>query len=299
MNKLNFFFGAALAIATVVACDPAEEGPKDFPIKGEFSLYAEGVTAADAGVFVTSEGVMQANLAYTVAEGEGAVALTAVGEKAGFKQGQHTIYAYAPYAETAAELASIPMPDYSVQATEAYDPYADIEGLAGLMITYASVAAPFQVAVAEVAEYSSAAITLPFESAVALTTVEVMEYGLEGDCADAVVGKKVSKIVVSADAPIAIKNATYNFDEKKVTSEESNSIEIAASYEIYKMYAVSGSGFTFKSTASADVLKAAKVKIEVYLEDGSVFAAEDLTVSTSYMDENALMIAGLGLSKVK
>lgn len=296
MNKLNYFFAAALAVVAV-ACNPSEDGPKDFPIKGEFSLYAEGVSADKAGVFVTSEGVMQANLEYAVAEGEGSVALTAAGEKAGFKQGDHVIYAYAPYAEAAAELASIPMPDYSVQATEAYDPYAGIEGIEGLMITYASVAAPFEVAVTELSEYSSAAITLPFESAVSLTTVEVMEYGLEGENVDGFVGKKVSKIVVSADAPIAIKNATYSFEENKVTSEDSNSIELAASYEIYKMYAVSGSGFTFKSTASAEALKAAKIKIEVILEDGTVFAAEDLTVSTSFMDENALMIAGLALSK--
>lgn len=298
MNKLNYFFAAALAVVAV-ACNPSEDGPKDFPIKGEFSLYAEGVSADKAGVFVTSEGVMQANLEYAVAEGEGSVALTAAGEKAGFKQGDHVIYAYAPYAEAAAELASIPMPDYSVQATEAYDPYADDEMLAGLMITYASVAAPFQVASTELSEYSSAAITLPFESPVALTTVSVMEYGLNGDNTDAAVGKKVSKIVVSADTPIAIKNATYNFEENKVTSEASNSIELSASYEIFKMFAVSGSGFSFKSTASLDALKAAKVKIEVTLEDGSVYAAEDLTPSPAWDDEKALMIAGLSLTEVK
>ena len=107
--KKNYFFSAVLAIAAAVAC--TEKGPVDFPIQGDFTLYGENVAEQEVGVFVTSEGLPQSNLLYTAAEGEGAVALTAKAEKAGFKQGNHMIYAYAPYAEAAAELTAVPAPD--------------------------------------------------------------------------------------------------------------------------------------------------------------------------------------------
>ena len=289
--KKNYFFSAVLAIAAAVAC--TEKGPVDYPIQGEFTLYGENVAEQQVGVFVTSEGLSQNNLLYTADKGTGAVALTAKAEKAGFKQGNHTIYAYAPYAE-AAELTAVPMPDYSAQETVAYDEYAGTD-YAGLMISYNSTAIPFSVAVLNVKEYSSAACTLPFESVVALKEVSVMEFSLSGDNANSMVGKKVTKIVVSADTPLTVKNASYNFVESKVNKEESNTIELKVNYEIYKSYFVSGNGFSFKTTAD---LKDKTVKIEVHIEGGSVFAAE-ATVSAGYLDPNSLMISGLDLAEVK
>ena len=292
--KKNYFFSAVLAIAATVAC--TEKGPVDFPIQGDLTLYGENVAGQEVGVFVTSDGLPQSNLLYTAAEGEGdgAVALTAKAEKAGFKQGNHVVYAYAPYAETAAELTAVPMPDYSVQETAEYDPYAGTD-YAGMMISYNSTAKPFYSAVLEVKEYSSAAYTLPFTEAVSLTEVSVMEFSLSGDNANSKIDKKVNKIVVTADTPIAIKNASYDFVERKINKEDSKSIELKVDYAIYKSYFVSGNGFSFKTSAD---LNGKTVKIEAYLEDGSVFAGE-ATVSPGYLDPNSLMVSGLDLAEVK
>ena len=122
--KKNLFFGAVLVIAAAVACQPKDNGPVDYPVQGELKLYGENVAEQQVGVFVTSEGLPPNNLLYTAAKGTGAVALTAKADKAGFKQGKHTIYAYAPYAE-GAEVTAVPV-DYTKQSTVEFDPYADI-----------------------------------------------------------------------------------------------------------------------------------------------------------------------------
>ena len=113
MKRLNFIC-TAFAVAAVVACDPAETKPLDFPVVGEIALSGESTNAASKswypgeqiGVFVTSDGIAQVNLLYTPSEvcedksteangakfwmfGDpvGNVALNASSEKAGFKQG--------------------------------------------------------------------------------------------------------------------------------------------------------------------------------------------------------------------
>ena len=74
-NLIKFSFVAA-AIALATACDPAEQGPVDYPIEGNFTISASYSAMVHGGgygwrigekigVFVTSEGVAQANLLYT------------------------------------------------------------------------------------------------------------------------------------------------------------------------------------------------------------------------------------------
>ena len=274
--KKNFFFSAVLAIAAAVAC--TEKGPVDYPIQGSFSLYGENVTGK-VGVFVTSDGIMQTNLLYNAAEGTGAVALNAAGTKAGFKQGNHVIYAYAPYAETAAELASVPV-DYTKQATVAFDPLADDPTLAGLMLSYNSQAQPVCYASTEVKELTSAAITLPFQTLNALTEVSVGEPGLEGANADAQVGKKVSKIVITCDKAIAYTGQTLDLTTGKLVGGKAvNSIEIAADMTIKKFGSVSANGFTFKTCLTEEELATAKFKIEMVMETGKTYSAADKTPS--------------------
>ena len=276
--KKNYFFSAVLAIAAAVAC--TEKGPVDFPIQGDFTLYGENVAEQEVGVFVTSEGLPQSNLLYTAAEGEGAVALTAKAEKAGFKQGNHMIYAYAPYAETAAELTAVPAPDYSKQSTVAFDPLADDEILAGLMLSYNSTAQSVLYATTEVTELSSAAITLPFAAVNPLTEVTVGEPGLEGTNANAQEGKKVTKIVVTCDKPIAYTGQTLDLTTGKLVGGTAvNSIEIAADMTVKKMGYVTAYGFTFKTCLTEEEVATAKFKIEMVMETGKTYAAEDKTPS--------------------
>lgn len=274
--KKNFFFSAVLAIAAAVAC--TEKGPVDYPIQGSFSLYGENVTGK-VGVFVTSDGIMQTNLLYNAAEGTGAVALNAAGTKAGFKQGNHVIYAYAPYAETAAELASVPV-DYTKQATVAFDPLADDPTLAGLMLSFNSQAQPVCYASTEVKELTSAAITLPFQALNALTEVSVGEPGLEGANAEAQVGKKVSKIVITCDKPIAYTGQVLDLTTGKLVGGKAvNSIEITADMTIKKIGSVSANGFTFKTCLTEEELATAKFKIEMVMETGKTYSAADKTPS--------------------
>ena len=276
--KKNYFFSAVLAIAAAVAC--TEKGPVDFPIQGDLALYGENVAGQEVGVFVTSDGLPQSNLLYTAAEGEGAVALTAKAEKAGFKQGNHMIYAYAPYAEAAAELTAVPAPDYSKQSTVAFDPLADDEILAGLMLSYNSTAQSVLYATTEVTELSSAAITLPFAAVNPLTEVTVGEPGLEGTNANAQEGKKVTKIVVTCDKPIAYTGQTLDLTTGKLVGGTAvNSIEIAADMTVKKMGYVTANGFTFKTCLTEEEVATAKFKIEMVMETGKTYAAEDKTPS--------------------
>ena len=88
MKRFNKIVCAALAVAAVASCDKEPE-IVDFPIVGDFTITAaypsglnedysdneyyahgtQGWTAMDKlGVFVTSEGTVQANLAYVPSE---------------------------------------------------------------------------------------------------------------------------------------------------------------------------------------------------------------------------------------
>jgi hypothetical protein len=274
--KKNFFFSAVLAIAAAVAC--TEKGPVDYPVQGTFTLYGENVAEQQVGVFVTSDGLPQNNLLYTAAKGEGSVALTAKADKAGFKQGNHVIYAYAPYAE-GAEISAVPV-DYTKQATVAFDPLADDPTLAGLMLSYNSQAQPVYYASTEVKELTSAAITLPFQALNALTEVSVGEPGLEGANAEAQVGKKVSKIVITCDKAIAYTGQTLDLTTGKLVGGKAvNSIEIAADMTIKKIGSVSANGFTFKTCLTEEELATAKFKIEMVMETGKTYSAADKTPS--------------------
>ena len=274
--KKNFFFSAVLAIAAAVAC--TEKGPVDYPVQGTFTLYGENVAEQQVGVFVTSDGLPQNNLLYTAAKGEGSVALTAKADKAGFKQGNHVIYAYAPYAE-GAEISAVPV-DFTKQATVAFDPLADDPALAGLMLSYKSQAQPVYYASTEVKELTSAAITLPFQALNALTEVSVGEPGLEGANAEAQVGKKVSKIVITCDKAIAYTGQTLDLTTGKLVGGTAvNSIEITADMTIKKIGSVSANGFTFKTCLTEEEIATAKFKIEMVMETGKTYSAADKTPS--------------------
>lgn len=276
--KKNYFFSAVLAIAAAVAC--TEKGPVDFPIQGDLTLYGENVAGQEVGVFVTSDGLPQSNLLYTAAEGEGAVALTAKAEKAGFKQGNHVIYAYTPYSEAAAELTAVPMPDLANQnlTLNVVPDWAIGTGMEDMFAVKTSDFAPFQIAKAEVKEYSSAVINLPFEAPVATQVIQFSEISFpEGS--GALVGKKINKIVVSSDSVIGYTEATYNYVEAKVVSTPVKSLTLTVDMEITEVASVVGKAFAFATSLTEAELATVKFTVEVYV-DGAKYVKADYGMSS-------------------
>ena len=253
MKRFNRFVCAALAVAAVAACDNEPE-VVDFPIVGDFTITAaypsgmnadysdneyyahgtQGWTASDKlGVFVASDGVVQANLPYVPSEVcplidnpymEGmktfddektvvdAVTLNAVADKAGFKKGAHTIYAYTPYVEGATDYTAVPMPDLSVQVGS-----NPVNGLFSPNPAYL-----FAYAKAEAGdEYSTTPVALGN-----MKPVHTQMTLVSPTFPDALVGKFVTAITVSANVDIVAKNATFNLETEKIEGEWSKSITL-------------------------------------------------------------------------
>ena len=148
------------------------------------------------------------------------------------------------------------------------------------MLSYNSTAQSVLYATTEVTELSSAAITLPFAAVNPLTEVTVGEPGLEGTNANAQEGKKVTKIVVTCDKPIAYTGQTLDLTTGKLVGGTAvNSIEIAADMTVKKMGYVTAYGFTFKTCLTEEEVATAKFKIEMVMETGKTYAAEDKTPS--------------------
>lgn len=320
MKRLKFFVLAALAISFAASCE--EEGPVDFPIVGEFTITGESTNAATSswypgeqlGVFVTSEGVAQTNLIYQPSEvcedksvlldendpsskywmfGDpiGNVTLNAKGEKAGFKQGVHKIYAYSPYDAAAADLTAVPMPDLASQDDSAFQ---------GMTI---NPALSFIYASAEVKEYSAAPINLgKFKSV--YTSLNTGTIELKG-APEGVTNCTIVKLLISADKTIAYKNASFNMVEEKIGGEPS-SIELttklaitegmAFDMESMSMKTVLGSDgpakFAVVSPASADDFKTMKFSFTAVLSDGSEYVGTDITPNVMTVGEETLITLG-------
>lgn len=253
MKRLNLIVVAALAIAGAASC---EKQPTDFPIVGDLTIsasynnYVHGdqgwIENDQLGVFVTSDGVAQNNLLYAPSQFcplvpnkyvpemlgydaekiiEGAVILNAKGEKAGFKQGTHNLYVYTPYNAAATDYKAIPMPDLSQQSGG-----NPVNGLFQPDPAYL-----FAYATKEVKEYSAAPVELgEMTPLYCQLTLMSPEFG------DSFIGKKVTKIKVSANIGIAAKSSTFNFETKKIEGELSKTVELtsipAEGLEIFKGY---------------------------------------------------------------
>jgi hypothetical protein len=252
-----------MAIAVVASCEEKTPEVVDFPIVGDLTLTAaypsaydaaykdtpyyahgsQGWTALDKlGVFVASEGVLQANLPYAPSEVcplidnqympgmktydeanvvTEAVTLNAEGSKAGFKQGKHTVYAYAPYVEGAADYTAVPMPDLSVQV-----PSHPVNG-----IFMPNPAYLFAYAKAEAGEeYSTAPVALGN-----MTPVYTQMTLVSPKFPDELIGKKVTAISISADVDIVAKNATFNLETGKISGEWSKSVTLTVPEEGYEI----------------------------------------------------------------
>ena len=220
-----------------MACQKTEP-VVDYPIQGVFTLqgtyntYSHGVQGwiqeDEIGVYVTSEGVAQTNLKYTPTSysvleespylpgyfiyGNPVLTTTfkAVGQEAGFKQGEHNIYAYVPYSEGNQDYTAVKLPDLDVQKFQndasAVDPkycfaYAAIKGVKEYS--------------AEVMDFGD--FKTPFTQ-VSIPSPKFPE--------SIVGGEKITKVVLSSTIDLSCKDATINLETGEIKGTMSKSIEV-------------------------------------------------------------------------
>lgn len=242
-KTLKFLLTAFVAV--IAAGCKEDEGPVDYPVTGNLNISGRYVTYLHGsqgwvkedqiGVFVTSDGIEQANLLYEPSEicpatpneyvegyysyeeenyKDGDILLNPVGggASAGFKQGEHCVYAYTPYAEGNTTYSAVRLPSLASQE------YIPIDGLIYFKreynFAYARLSAP-------VSEYTSATLSLgDFTSAFVQMTIPSPTFP------DALEGKTVTKLVVSADKDIATSDAVINLATGEISGTMSKSIEL-------------------------------------------------------------------------
>lgn len=229
MTKIRFIAALAAAAALLASCSK-DKDPKDVKIvgdialTGEFTCYMHGngwMEADTLGVFVKSEkGFPQKNLQYKPSEvvqmvespyapgyfmpGDpvGNVSLTPLGAAAGFKEGEHKIYAYLPYAPGNNDCTAIPLPDLSEQ----YYVPGQFSVDASSIFAYAGIDS--------FSEYSAAAKDFGnFKSAFVQMTVPSPEFPDEAE------GKKLTEVSISAAKDIAVKKATIDITSGEIKGE--------------------------------------------------------------------------------
>lgn len=314
MKRLNLIVCAALAIAAAASCD---KDPVDFPIVGDLTLSAsynnyvhgdQGWIEKDAlGVFVTSDGVAQNNLQYAPSAfcplvqnqyvqdmssyaSDKAVTETTVlnakGEKAGFKQGVHNIYVYTPYVASASDHKAVPMPDLTKQ-TGSNSVYGLFQPDPSYLFAYASK---------EVKEYSAAPVDLG-----EMTPMYCQMTLMSPEFADTFVGKKVTKITVSANVDIAATaNSTFNFETKKIEGEMSKTVELtgipAGGWEIAASYFGAGYGETVYVVLNIDFETGLNTEFTfTFTIDGTEYTAKAKPSASMSNDGNLNMHGALKL----
>lgn len=236
MKRIFNFACVALAIVTATSCDPENE-IVDFPITDNFSISAsylayvhgDGYGWRDGeqiGVFVTSDGVTQANLLYTpsdtskveivtgtnpytgqdyeeeVRSGVEDVVLNAADEVAGFKKGEHNIYAYTPYNASVSDYTAVALPNL---ATQTYSEKMWMKYGFGYAKTSESIS-----------EFSSATISLgdfkPVVYPISVSGITLTEEQLP-----TFQGKKVTQVkVISSDLAIASVESTIDLSTGEI-----------------------------------------------------------------------------------
>lgn len=228
------------------ACDPVEQGPVDYPIEGNFTISASYTAMVHGGgygwrdgeqigVFVTSEGVTQANLLYNPSDTSkveiitgtdywgdpyemedrsiiGDVELTPAAEAAGYKKGEHVIYAYTPYVEGVADFSAVPVADNASQV-------ADENAWMTYSFGYAKTTEA-------ISEFTSANISLgDFKPLIYPLTVSSIE--LTAEQAENFKNKKVTSVkIISTELDIALTGATVNLATGEITGTKGKEIVI-------------------------------------------------------------------------
>ncbi len=216
MKNRLFYFATCVALAlSSVSCSSDDDGEEDIDIpvvgkiavSGAYNVYSHGsqgwIEADKIGIYVLSDGKPQENLPYAPSEVAPSSELSA-----GFKSGDHTIYAYTPYSAASQDYKTVALPNISVQEY------------------YASEFMPnrkysFAYASATTSSYSAATVTLgEFKSLFSQLTLPALE------CPDALAGKTCTKIVVTCDEhPLSYADgATVNLATGEISGTPLNSV---------------------------------------------------------------------------
>lgn len=232
MKNRLFYVAAcvALALSSAGCSNDDVEEDVDVPVVGEISIsgiynaYSHGtqgwIKEDKVGVYVLSDGKPQNNMLYVPSEVAEPHTVDVEGKpiimydeevtdatlkpsteiSAGFKSGDHTIYAYSPYNAASQDYKTVVLPDISVQEHNALEstPYRDYT------FAYAS---------ATISSYSAATLSLgefePLFSQITLPSVS---------CPENLVGKKYTKLIVSCEHPIAYEEgATVDLSTGEIT----------------------------------------------------------------------------------
>lgn len=276
MKKCFYLIAAACMFASV-SCNkqtPSVVPTATFSLKGNISdNYARIISFIDKdtlGVFVAANGFAQTNLRYVATElGEyedygtmvvidklaPASPFKALADTAKFAQGEHTVVAYMPYV-AGASVDAVPVKDMTVQDVVTENIWGKYFLPSEWFIEYAKVTV------------SSAAFPLEFNFKCPYTHVNNganrSEYFALPEDATA----NLDKIVITADAPIAYKNPSFNLLEEKFNGEAVNTIEYTAKK--------SSTQITSKFAICCDKATALNLNftVDVHLADGSVYTAK-------------------------
>ncbi len=309
MKKLFYSMAIGAALFASACGNDDENGETtvpDFPIVGDFLLtgqcsdnpvrYATWVEGDKIGVFVFSEGQPQSNLCYEPKEvgaydeatfdytkDAGNVELVAA-QKAGFKQGEHTIYAYYPYDAAAADVTAVPVPDVTVQ---------DLSGEHPRM--FADTKYVFGYAKATCSKYSTAAVDFGmFTSPVTKLNLNNLNFK------DEMGGKTIKTVTIAgSDEPIGYKNPTFDLTEGKFGGEAA-AVEVISGQKIteagelfpgFSMPATTEEPFTIVLAIDFEKAMAQTYTLTVETADGVVVKAEGVEPKKDFSGD-AIMISG-------
>jgi len=308
MKKL--FYSMAIGAALFAsACNNDDEGGEttvpDLPIVGNFLLtgqcsdnpirYSTWVEGDKIGVFVTSEGQPQNNLCYAPKEvgaydeatfsytkEVGNVELVAAGEKAGFKQGEHTIYAYYPYVAEAADVTAVPMPDITVQDLSGEHPKL-----------FAETKHVFGYAKAVCSKYSAAAVDFgKFTSPVTKLNLNNLTFK------DEMGGKTIKTVTITGSTdPVGYKNPTFDLTEGKFSGEAAP-VEVISGQKIteagelfpgFSMPATTEEPFTIVLAIDFEKAMAQTYTLTVETADGVIVKAEGVEPQKDWSGDAIMM----------
>ncbi len=237
MKELNIFSAAIVAMAVAASCSeggplPEAEPTGNINLSAKYVTYMHGnqgwIEEDEIGVFVVSEAKVQSNLKFAPSKvcplveneyvpgvftydsknyADGQVVLIGM-ESASFYDGKHGIYAYVPYAEGEPDYKAVPLPNQTVQE------YADDNTFCPKK-KYC-----FAYAKTEMASYKASLQELEFATPFIQMTVPTPVIS------DDMIGKKVTKVVLSAPVNIAVEDATIDLSTGKVSGKLSKSVEL-------------------------------------------------------------------------
>lgn len=234
-KNLTFFAAAIVAMSVAASCSeplPEVEPTGNINLSGKYVTYMHGnqgwIEEDEIGVFVDSGEKLQSNLKFIPSKvcplveneyvpgiftydnknyADGQVILLGQ-ESASFYSGKHGVYAYVPYNEGEIEYTAVPLPSQTVQE------YADDNTFCPkkkYCFAYANTS---------ISSYSVKLSELEFVTPFIQMTVPTPIMS------DDMIGKKVTKVVISAPVNIAVDEATIDLSTGKVSGTLSKSVEL-------------------------------------------------------------------------